>query len=936
MLPQAMRDYQNLDGFEDAALDLLVQTSVPADRLRVLLGRLTRPDHPKLAQLVVDDLNQPGSGGFGSLAIHAQLMLEQLDECLRLKPDLLNQAQFVNIYLSKLRPSDDVDVRRDPTARQAYLDRLWSFVERLAPAHNALKVHILYHRLQFDRELGIYDHPRFMAYIQLPRAVGYGNAKYLEQATTGGVAADLNADFGAATRMPPVVDDEPLVRSYLQYFFLTEATYKPYEPYLDDTYLKHTFAETKIVHGLGDAEQWSALLPPEKYQELKQRVDLEFASTNRQYFAGDEPIRMDLYVKNVSTLIVKVHEINTYNYFRQHERDVNTDVNLDGLVANYEETYQYDETPLRRVVRHFEFPALVKPGVYVIDFIGNGQSSRAVIRKGQLQYLVRTGTAGHVFTVLNEKNEKLADAALWLSGHEYHAGEDGTITVPFSTHPGQHAIVLIHGDLSSIDTFRHEAEEYRLAAGIYVDRESLLSRKTAQVLVRPALYLNGTPVTLTLLESVRLVITSTDLEGVVSAKEVADFKLFEDRESVYEFQVPERLASIQFALTAKVQNLSQNKKVDLAVSNDFQLNGIDKTDKIEDLHMLTVAGAYRLELLGKTGEPQADRPVRVAIKHRDFKNPVNATLRTDQRGQVLLGALADIDSVTATGPADVSRTWALRQDQHSQYATLHGSEATSLTIPYMGRAEEPQRDELSLLELRGDTFIADRFESLKLSDGMIVISDLPRGDYDLLWKPSNQRMRLKIAAGKTAEGYVLGERRQLELRGDKPLQIKQVAINDDRLEIQLANADQFARVHVFATRYEPAYGVYGYLAGVRDREPSEVLRASRDSLYAAGRKLGDEYRYIIDRKYAKKYPGNMLERPSLLLNPWPVRKTETETQQAAEGEQFAPEAPQLPACAKWRSGTRRRPRKNRTLRISISWRPARPSWSIWYLTKRAW
>ncbi len=895
LLQQALRDYQNLDGFENGALDWLVQTPLPPERLRNLLERLTRPDYPKLAQLVVDDVNQPGSGGFGSLPIHAMLLLEQLDECLRLKPDLLNQAQFVNIYLSKLRPNDDVDLQRDPAARQAYLERLWSFVERLAPAYNSLKAHVLYHRLQFDRERGTYDKPRFMAYIQLPRAVSYINPKYLEQTSTGGFTADLNTDFGAVTKMPPVVDDEPLVRSYLQYLFLTETTYKPYETYLDDTYLKHTFAETKIVHGLGDAEQWSSLLPPEKFQELKQRVDLDFAYTNRQAFAGDEPIRIDLQVKNVSTLIVKVYEINTYNYFRQNERDVNTDVNLDGLVANYEETSVYDEPPLRRVARHFEFPALVKPGVYVIDFIGNGQSSRAVVRKGQLQYLVRTSTGGHVFTILNEKNEKLTDASLWLSGHEYRAGEDGTITVPFSTNPQRQPIVLIHGNLASIDTFQHEAEDYSLAAGIYVDRESLLSRQTAQVLVRPALYLNGTPVTLSLLENVRLVITSTDLDGVASTKEVADFKLFEDRESVYEFQVPERLASIQFALSAKLQNLSQNKKIELAASTDFQLNGIDKTDKIEDLHLMTVAGTYVLELLGKTGEPQADHPVRVAFKHRDFKKPVDVTLRTDQRGQVRLGMLADIEWVTATGPAEISRTWTLRDDQHCLYNTLHGSETASLTIPYMGRAKEPRRDELSLLELRGDTFATDRFEALKLADGMIVISDLPRGDYELLWKPSNQRIRLKIAAGKTAEGYVLGEHRQLELLGDKPLQIKQVSINNDRLEIQLANADKFSRVHLFATRYEPAYGVYGYLGSVRDREPIEVLRAAHDSLYASGRKLGDEYRYIIDRKYVKKFPGNMLERPSLLLNPWPVRKTETETQQAAEGEEFVPETPPAPS-----------------------------------------
>ena len=56
--------------------------------------------------------------------------------------------------------------------------------------------------------------------------------------------------------------------------------------------------------------------------------------------------------------------------------------------------------------------------------------------------------------------------------------------------------------------------------------------------------------------------------------------------------------------------------------------------------------------------------------------------------------------------------------------------------------------------------------------------------------------------------------------------------------------------------------------------------------YVAGRDIGEEYQYIIDRQYAEKFPGNMLERPSLLLNPWALRSTESSTQQAAKGDEF--------------------------------------------------
>ena len=145
-------------------------------------------------------------------------------------------------------------------------------------------------------------------------------------------------------------------------------------------------------------------------------MDLDFAFTNSRTFAAADPIRMDLYVKNVSTLIVKVYEINTFNFYQQNQREVNTDINLDGLVANAEQTFQYEEPAVRRVSRHFEFPELAKPGVYVIDFIGNGKNSRAVIRKGQLRYLLRASTVGHIFTILDERNQVLKDASLWLTG----------------------------------------------------------------------------------------------------------------------------------------------------------------------------------------------------------------------------------------------------------------------------------------------------------------------------------------------------------------------------------------------------------------------------------------------------------------------------------------------------------------------------------------
>ena len=75
------------------------------------------------------------------------------------------------------------------------------------------------------------------------------------------------------------------------------------------------------------------------------RIDIDFAFTNKTDFAADEPVSLDLHVKNVQNLIVKVFEINTAAFYRAHQREVDTDLNLDGLVPNAEQSHAYAEPP---------------------------------------------------------------------------------------------------------------------------------------------------------------------------------------------------------------------------------------------------------------------------------------------------------------------------------------------------------------------------------------------------------------------------------------------------------------------------------------------------------------------------------------------------------------------------------------------------------------
>ena len=868
-----------LDGFEDAALDWLIEQELSGPVLRECLTRLTRPDIEHLPRLVFAELQAEGSGGFGSLPIHPNLLLAQLDELLALQPDLLNNGDFVSVYLAKLAPGADENWPVDPAAKQAWLDRLEAFTNRLSPAQNSLKACVLYQRLVLDRTLGVRDKNRFMAYLQLPRNVPYISRDFMKRSENRNFAADLEQACGD---LPPIRDDQELVRDYLEHFFVTEDSHQPYAEFLDERYLKRVFAETKILHGIGDLETWAAWLTPGDFQQLKERVEIKFDPTNREQYGAGDPASVKVWTKNTGTLIARVFEVNTDAFYRRHQREINTDIDLDGLVANEEQVYTYEDPPYRKVLRTLEFPGIDHRGVYVIELIGNGKSSRAILRKGALTCLSRTSTAGQVFTVLDENGAEVKNASIWMAGHEFTADDEGQVTLPFSTQPGEQVLVLSDGTFSDLARFSHQGEDYALSAGFILDRESLRQGGTARVGVRSALYLNGVPVTLSVLEEPKLVITSTSNEGITSTREVPDFELFEDRLSVHEFRVPEGLSQIVFSLTAKVKPLTSPERVDLAATQTVTINQINMTHNTECVFLTRHAGEYLLELFGRTGEAKSGRPLTLELKHRDFRDTVTLSLQTDAAGRARLGALTGIDWLQVASPDGAMRMWNLTGDAATYPSILQGVSGETLYLPYTGDAAAPARTELALLELRGG-YQADRFAALRIENGLIAITGLEPGDYELTLKEIPHQIAVRVTKGDTRLGYAMGAFRRLQQINAAPVQVTGIEPGDDAVRISIANASPATRVHVVATRFVPVFSEFARLS-IPTENPGANYVPPILSVYTSERAIGDEYQYILDRKYARKYPGALLERPGLLLNPWALKETETGRQDAAEGE----------------------------------------------------
>ncbi|MCF6284373.1 MAG: hypothetical protein L3K26_04210, partial [Candidatus Hydrogenedentes bacterium] len=882
----------SIDGFHPHAYSWLISEDLSPNRLRKLLQALRLPDYPGLPERIAKDLDTRHSGGFGSMEIHKMLVRGQLDALLHLKPALLNDDAFIETYLRRLLPgNDDANWRQNPESMKAYLDRLWTFVEGLAPAQNSLRVHVLYHRLAFDRTHGVYDHDRFLQYVKIPRVVDYVNPAYLKKPDNSRFAADLARNFEGSTALDLVRSDEELVAHYIRHYFATADGYDAYKPYIRERYLRRLFAETKLLQGAGDLEQWYSWLDPVAVDALKNRVDVAFAPENKQRFGLDETVTLDVWVKNVDRLLVKVFEIDTKSYYQALNWEINTAIDLDGLVANQEQVYAYSEAPLRRVRRQFSLPELTGRGVWVVEFVGNGTSSRAVVAKGALQYVSRTGPAGQVFTVFDESGAQVPDASIWFSGRSYTADKDGEITLPFSTNPGTKNFILSDGEFASRRTFEHAGEVYRLSTGFHVDAESLRAGRMAEVAVRPLLYLNGTPMPLNLLKHPVLDIRSRTHDGIESSQQIADIALQNNELTVQPFRVPENLAALTFTLSSTVEPLTGGDPVPLRAEQQIAVNGIHAMPQTAALLLTRIDTGYGLEIRDKTGLGIADRVVNLTVHHRDFADALSLDFKTDGDGRVALGALRDIQMIGASSAGVSSKTWPLARPAFTFPGTLQGSTSSPLRLPWVGAIPKRVADGASLLEMRQDVFLSDRTASLSLEGGYLVISGLPAGDYMLHLKDSGRRITVRVTDGEDKGGYVASERRVLTTRTPTALQIQSVDGDSGGVKIQVGGANSFTRVHVVATRFLPDRYLYSRMYVTTSSAVASRPLGQSYALYTSGRQIGDEYRYILERRFAMKFPGNMLERPSLLLNPWAIKETHASQEAASVGEEPAAMAP---------------------------------------------
>jgi len=247
------------------------------------------------------------------------------------------------------------------------------------------------------------------------------------------------------------------------------------------------FYITKIELGL-KVEDLSKYLTQSEIEDLSSSKELSFSSYNKKYFTGTDLIKLDVAIKNIPQINVKVFEFCPENYYLKENREIEGTMNLDGLITAEEYNHDFNEPTGKRLIKTFSFDSIQQKerGIFIIDMVGNGMSARAVIRKGKLSLLEKSNVAGQAFFIVDENKNicKGGRTGLWIKGKFYEADKRGEIFIDYSSSgAGSNKTVLVHNDFAELTDIDIKGESYEFKCAYLYTEETFLMGNKARILI---------------------------------------------------------------------------------------------------------------------------------------------------------------------------------------------------------------------------------------------------------------------------------------------------------------------------------------------------------------------------------------------------------------------------------------------------------------------
>ena len=279
--------------------------------------------------------------------LYDKFTLEQLE----MLGGLVEQIKYDNNYIGKLFEKKfhfELDQEnKDSFTLEQRREQLIAMYDESKDRPQSLKSALLLEILENGVKMDIYDKNYFIEYLKNPLKTWHMNKETQKKAEIYDYV--WNQYISSVNhRKGGVMDsgmDRKLYKKYLEQFYNDSGDLTEFKDYFDQDFLSDLYEEFEFIAG---KEIKKEKIDAKKFENLTNLVLINLLECNADWFKKGDRVKLVAEIKNVSTLHVKIFEFNSENYYRKNLAPFRTDVNLDGLVTQHEEKFEFKEVPQKK------------------------------------------------------------------------------------------------------------------------------------------------------------------------------------------------------------------------------------------------------------------------------------------------------------------------------------------------------------------------------------------------------------------------------------------------------------------------------------------------------------------------------------------------------------------------------------------------------------
>jgi len=725
---------------------------------------------------------------------------------------------------------------------------------------------------------------------------------------------------------------EKFIEELILYFFIHDkAKIENFIDYMDNNILERLYYISRLLRGeVSLSPIDDKYITYNQYCALAQKKEITICEHNPTEFKTNDEVKIDLDIKNIRNINISIYEINTENYFLDKKSEIDSSINIEGLISsqNYDIKIEGTENPLKRIRKTIELNQIPKdqPGVYLIELLGDGISSRIIIKKGKLNLIYRNTTKGILCQIINEKNEILKDIKtfLWYNDIKFSCEpNEGLIILPYKIlSKNENTCVLVHDSYADIAKISIPEEDFKLKGYFQFLNEALIWEEGIKVCFHPFLFVNGRESPIENIKNGKITVNMIidNIDESLPIKKTIENLVFNDDNKEYEFEIfiPPMISSLTFRFDGEITN-SKGEKIDLFYEQDseFKKTGYDINKKL----FRKCGQKYYYENIGRNGEiikTNAGKLKTIELYTNYYNKSIYLTMKHDKEGKLNLGELKNVTKIRFEG-----EKW-FNLNNYSKYCypeRIDIVEGETITLPLYSNNNEVNLDNnyFILYEYfdtkENPTRLMDIKNEIILNKLDINVDNkhyyefklghnLKKGTYRLIFgegiKDSLTKINIIVNEGThwmNLKNYIINSNGYIENSENKtPIYLQKLNIDKNSNIIKFESAKtqrniKYTHANIYFFQYQnPEINLFFdeyYKMLNKDTEHLLINEFSKwKNIYLSNKTLNEEMEYVLLRKNYGEQVGNTLPLPSLLLKQSYIKDCYNEEEKIEESEDY--------------------------------------------------